>query len=345
MRKTYLVVFLLLLLPVIQVTAQADGDKSGKSKKERKKKEKKKKEKKIPENIEEIPKVFSFRPKYVLPSTVLDITNKGGNGLRFNYIPFIQGVVGAGIRIKSVYVSYSMTLPISSINQVKYGKTNFYDLGLVIQTRVTGIEFYYQDYQGFYLIRPEKYYPGWTNTDAYPQKPNLRTVNAGINLSFVTNHNFSPNAAFAQSERQKTSCGAFMIGVTERYTQLSNDSSIVPLPLQNDYPTLNKLRMGNYYSSILSLGMGYAFVHKKFSVTPVILVGSGLLAEDNHNTDGSVVQIKVPIYADVKMAIGYNANHFYTNLILNAEMNSLPLDETRLQVYHGSIEFGLGIRF
>jgi hypothetical protein len=45
------------------------------------------------------------------------------------------------------------------------------------------------------------------------------------------------------------------------------------------------------------------------------------------------------------MAIGYNGNHFYTNLILNAELNSLPLDETRLRIYHGSAEIGVGVRF
>jgi hypothetical protein len=343
MGKIYLFGLYLLLFPPGHLQAQDKDDKSSHHKKE--KREKKKKEKKVPENIEVIPKVFAFRPKYVLPSTIFDVTNRDGKGLRFNYIPFIQGVVGAGIKIKSVYVSYSMTLPTTTAQEQHYGKTTFYDIGLTIQTRITGIDLFYQDYKGYYLLNPEKYYPGWSSEMANPQKHNLHTTNAGMNLSFVTNHNFSPNAAFAQSERQKTSRGAFIIGITERFTRIANDSSIVPATEVPYFPTLNKLRLGNFYSSILSLGLGYSFVHKNFSITPVLLGGSGLLAEDYQLTDGSRIQFKVPVYADFKMALGYNGNHFYTNIILNAELNSLPLEETRLRMYHGSVEFGLGVRF
>jgi hypothetical protein len=339
MGKIYLLGFYLLLLPLCYMQAQEkDGQK-------REKRLKKKKDKKVPENIEVIPKVFALRPKYVLPSTIFDVTNKDGMGLRFNYIPFIQGVVGAGIKIKSVYVAYSMTLPTTTAEEKQYGRTTFYDIGLTIQTRVTGIDLFYQDYKGYYLLHPEKYYPGWSTANPAPQKPNLHTTNAGMNLSFVTNHNFSPNAAFAQSERQKTSRGAFIIGITERFTRLSNDSSIVPVAEAAFYPTLNKLRLGNFYSSILSVGFGYSFIHNYLSVTPVLMGGSGLLGEDYQLTDGNHLQMKVPVYADFKIAIGYNGNHFYTNIILQAELNSLPLEETRLRMYHGSVEFGLGVRF
>jgi len=343
MRKTHLLPLLLLLLFSFSISSQDNNDKHAKRKKEPKKKEKK--EKKLPENIVEIPKVFALRPKYVLPSTLLDVTNRDGKGLRFNYAPFITGVVGAGVTIKSVYVSYSMTLPNTTAMELKYGKTDFYDIGLTIQNRIVGVDLYYQDYTGFYLLHPEKYYPGWSASDPNPQKPSLRTINAGMNLTFVTNHNFSPNAAFAQNERQKTSFGAFLISITERYTRLSNDSSIVPPTDAANFPSLVKLRLGNYYSSLLSVGFGYSFVHKKFSVTPVFLAGTGLLGEDNAFDHGSNTQLKVPVYADFKMAIGYNGNHFYTNLILNAELNSLPIDETRLRIYHGSLEFGVGVRF
>jgi hypothetical protein len=265
--------------------------------------------------------------------------------LRFNYVPFIQGVVGAGIKIKSVYVAYSVKLPTAVAFEKKMGKTEYQDIDVTIQTRVTGIRLFYQDYKGFYLLSPEKYYPNWKANDSYPQKNNLHILNAGLNLTFVFNNNFSLNAAFAQSERQKKSRGSFMMGITERYTSISCDTSIVPTGQGRYYPTLDKYKTGNFYSSILSVGFGYSIVGGRFNFTPVLLAGTGLLAEGYQLKSGNRLDLQIPVYFNAKTALGYNGKHVYTNVIFNSELNSLALSETRLRVYKISVEFGLGIRF
>ena len=42
------------------------------------------------------------------------------------------------------------------------------------------------------------------------------------------------NAAFAQGERQKKSAGSFLIGLSERYQRIDDDTSFVP-PTQGKY--------------------------------------------------------------------------------------------------------------
>ncbi|HEV7231773.1 MAG TPA: DUF4421 family protein [Bacteroidia bacterium] len=336
--------YILLLFLVLWASFYCPGQEK-KERKAKEKKEHKKKEKKIPENIEAIPAVFAFRPKYSLPSTLFDISNKSGNGLRFNYAPFVRGVVGAGVKIKSVYIAYSIKIPNTTAEELDRGKTSYQDILVTIQTRITGVHLFYQDYKGFYLLYPDRYNPKWTREKVFPQVPSLHIINAGVNLTFVFNPNFSLNAAFAQNERQKKSRGSFMMGISERFTSLSCDTSIVPAGQASAYPTLNKYSSGSFYSSILSLGMGYSFIHRRWNLTPVLLAGSGLQGEYFHLSSGSQLDFRVPLYFNFRTSLGYNGDHFYTNVIFNAELNSISLSETQMRIYHGSIDFGLGIRF
>jgi hypothetical protein len=338
-KRVILLLFLVLWTPFLC------GAQEKKEKREKAKKEHKKKEKKIPENIEPISSVFAFRPKFSLPSTLFDVSNKSGHGLRFNYIPFVRGVVGAGVRIKSVYIAYSIKIPNTSSEELQRGKTSYQDILVTIQTRITGVHLFYQDYKGFYLLYPDRYNPHWTNDKAFPQVPSLHIINAGVNLTFVFNHNFSLNAALAQSERQKKSRGSFMMGISERFTSLSCDTSIVPVGQAANYPTLNKYNSGNYYSSILSLGMGYSFIRGRWNLTPVVLGGSGLQGGYYHLTSGSQLDFRIPLYFNFRTSLGYNGNHFYSNVIFNAELNSISLSETQMRIYHGSLDFGIGLRF
>ncbi|MBS1634898.1 MAG: DUF4421 family protein [Bacteroidetes bacterium] len=339
----------IILLMVLSLAAHAQ--KAPKTREAKPKKERKKKEKKIPENIEAFNKSFLFKPKFALPGVWFNVssrlTGKGGN---FTWKPAMPGIVGAAIKIKKVYISGAILLPPSDSFKKKYGTTKSRDIYINIQGRVVSWGLYYRDYKGFYLADYKSNYTNW-NFDSlgYPKSNNLRVIEGGVNLGFNFNKNFSMAAAFAQSERQKKSAGSFLMSISERYQHIETDSNIVPGSQADFYPNLNRLKQGNFFSTILAFGAGYQIVMGKFHLTPVALIGSGIQVQSytQHYNQGyrSRLWFNVPTYANARGQLGYNGDNFFANLIYQFEFNSIPIRESRIRLIRNSVELGVGIRF
>jgi len=339
--KQFIIVFVLLIHSTC--FSQEQKGKEQPSKKE--KKEKKVKE--LPENIEAFPKNFLIRPRFVYPIVSINVSNRMfGKGDKFTYMPAMPGVVGLSLKIKKVYISAAMQLPAGEALKKKYGETTFRNININIQGRVVNWGLFYRDYKGFYLSNYKPYYPGW-NQDSlgYPKSPGLRILEAGLNLGFNFNRNFSMNAAFAQGERQKKSAGSFLMGVSERYQRIDTDTSFVPPTQGALYPNLDKLQNGNFTSTIISFGIGYQFVVKKFHLTPVLMAGSGFQFQSYDQTDKHRFWINYPTYASAKAQFGYNGDHFFFNFIYVTEFNTIPIKEARIRLFHNWLEFGMGLRF
>jgi len=193
----------------------------------------------VPENIQVFPKNFLFKPKIVFPGIIFNVSNRDQNGESFNWKPSIQAVIGGAIRIKKFYISAGYRLPSDSKHEKQFGKTTYQDYYINIQTRIVAWTIFYRDYKGFYLDNYKKFYPNW-NEDSLglPQSKNLHVIEGGMNLGFNFNKNFSLNAAFAQSERQKKSAGSFLMTVSERYQRIETDSNIVPVNQWINFPNL-----------------------------------------------------------------------------------------------------------
>ncbi|MGZ3932067.1 MAG: DUF4421 family protein, partial [Bacteroidia bacterium] len=265
---------------------------------------------------------------------------------KFNWKTASPGLVGGAIKIKKIYISASFKLPSSAELIRKYGQSTMRDINVNIQGRIVNWGVYYRDYKGFYLSDYQDFYPNWkTDTAAYPRAPNLHVIEAGMNLGFNFNKNFSLNAAFAQSERQKKSAGSFLMSLSERYQRIESDTNIVPAAKADAFPNLNRFVSGDFLSTILSLGAGYQFVMRKFHFTPVLMLGSGIQFQNYKQTTGSKFWINAPAYGSARAQIGYNGNNFFTNIIYSLEFTSIPIKESRIRLFHNVIEFGIGVRF
>jgi hypothetical protein len=340
------IILILVLLITIPAFAQKK-DKKEKETREQKKERKKNEKNKLPENIESFPKNFLIRPRFVYPEVSVNVSNRMfGKGEKFKYKPAMPGVVGLSLKIKKVYISAAIQLPASEQLKKQYGETKFRNININIQGRIVNWGLFYRDYRGFYLKDYESYYPNW-NKDSlgYPKSPSLRIIEGGLNLGFNFNKNFSMNAAFAQGERQKKSAGSFLMGLSERYQRIEADTSFVPPTQGKLYPNLDKLKYGNFTSTIIYLGFGYQFVIKKVHFTPILLAGSGFQIQSYEQTDKKRFWINFPTYATAKAQLGYNGDHFFANLIYGTEFNTIPIKESRIRLFHNWLEFGMGLRF
>ncbi len=300
----------------------------------------------LPENIEVFPKNFLLKPKFVYPLVVFNVTSREKTGESFNWKPAMPGLVGLALRIKKVYAAAMFRLPASPALKKKYGDTKFRDIYVNIQGRIVSWGIFYRDYKGFYLADYKKFYPKW-NEDSlgFPTSKNLHVIEGGLNLGFNFNKNFSLNAAFAQSERQKKSAGSFLMTVGERYQRIETDSNIVPVDQAAHYPTLDRYMGGDFFTTILSIGGGYQVVMGKFHFTPVVLVGTGIQIQNYQQPGENLWRLNIPTYAHGRAQLGYNGNKFFANIIYSIEFNTVPIKESRIRLLRQAIEFGIGIRF
>lgn len=298
------------------------------------------------ENIETFKRTFLIRPRFVYPLIWIDISSRlSGKGEKFIYKPTMPGVVGLSLKIKKVYVSAAVQLPPNKMLEKKYGKTKFRDINLNVQGRRLAWTMFYRDYKGFYLDNYNKYYPNW-NEDSlgYPQLAGLRIIEGGLSLGFTFNNNFSLNSAFAQGERQKKSAGSLLMAISEKYQRINADTGFIPPTQGEHYPNLNKLEHGNFFTTILSIGYGYQVVVRKFHTTTVLMIGTGPQIQSYTLTDKRKFAFNVPTYANIKSQIGYNGDHFFTNLIYQTEFSTIPIKESKIRLFHHWLELGVGMR-
>ena len=315
---------------------------------EEKQRKKKAKKETIPENIEVFKKNYLFRPRFVLPSVWFSVSGRLLNDAdAFTWKPAMPRVLGGALKIKKVYISAAFKLPSSTEYKHRYGNTSSRNIYLNIQGRTVLWTMFYRDYKGFYLTDYQKYYPSHNGDSlGYPQLNDLRIIEGGLNIVFNFNKSFSLNAAFSQSERQKKGAGSFLMSISERYQRIEGDTNIVPILYESKYSSLSKLKYGNFFSSIFSIGSGYQFVKGKFHLTPIVMVGTGFQFQKYVQApQREKFRINMPTYANFKTQIGYNGDFFFTNLIYSLEFNSIPIKETRIRLIHNWIELGLGVRF
>ena len=313
------------------------------SKKERKELKKQKKRNKLA-NIEFIKSGFSFALKYKAQTALWRIKDKVGDAQTVNYIPNVLGTAGGQITIKGVAISYLHKLPVGKTKQEKFGNTDYQRLHLGVRTRAVGLSFYYTRHKGFYLDKPDRYDSTWVSGDNYPNRSDLEVTGIGFKSQFVFNKRFSIKAAFAQTERQKTTAGSFMLAFGDHFMAIESDSSLIPASEQVGFGTFSKFSNGNFNTFYSAIGVGLSFIKENFNFTPILLVGAGIQAQFYSYDADDKSDIKIPLYFTYRNSMGINGKHVFARLIYSVEYNSVPFKITQMEMYYMSLEITLGVR-
>ncbi len=309
---------------------------------------KKRKEKPLPENIEQFNYSFSFRPKLITMGNALQIVSKADKSDKITWKTYSPGIAGFNLKIKKFSFGIALKLPSSQALEDRYVKTTFRDIQIRVRTRITEMHFFYSQYRGFYLLNPAAHYSGWNVTNnSFPSRPATGIFNIGASFIFQTTKNFSLNAAFAQNERQKKSKGSLLLMISPRFTSLLNDSTLIPGTYKDGMPFTTQLSSASFATMLTGAGMGYSFIgwNGKFNVTPVWLIGSGLQIGNYQYADKDRTRIRLPLFGQARMAIGWNDDKFFTSIIGLAEVNTFGLRDSKMRFVHFGVEFGVGLRF
>jgi len=296
---------------------------------------KKKKAKKVPPNIELITSKFSFMPIYVNEYSYLQIkSRKYFNTVDMKYKPNIIGSVGGKLTIKNFTLVYVHAL----LQPKEFGKTKATNLIFNLQRRLLGLQFFWIQYNGLYLDTLDRYgiFDDMRKQgidSAFVLRPDMKLNNIGFQTNLIANKDFSLNAAFEQTERQKKRAGSFMFLMGANYNSIGNnkgESLIIPSQ-ELFFPRTYNLYSLKSISFKFAPGYGYSFVIKKyFNISATLHTGPNFQFKwfKLNNYDRTKFSPWLSFYYGAKAAIGYNGENFMFNIVYSRSQDIIGFNKS-----------------
>jgi hypothetical protein len=239
----------------------------------------------------------------------------------------------------------SIDNPFYKTDQDSYGKTSSLDLRVNAFGRFAAIEFFVQQFKGFYIDSPER--PDGTHYVI----PDMKTFSMGFSGYWILNgRRFSIRAAFIQNERQRRSAGSFMIRPSVLFYSIKSDRGIIPTEIVDFYqiPGVKLVTGGTFYSVGLSPGYAYTLVFlKNIYVTAAVFPGVAAHFSNYSNELGARSDFEFTFQLGSRIALGYNSSNWFLGGSVQTGFNEVP-DKLSNSLFNYSVtqlRFWGGMRF
>ncbi len=262
--------------------------------------------------------------------------------------PNPQSLIGFGFSYSWIGLGVSFTLPSTSEDERKYGKTQKFDFEAHYTLRRIMLDFTLKSYKGFYLNNPKDYTNTWSKSDPYPQAPNLQTVSIAASFAYIFRPDrYSPNAAYSFTKAMRRSGGSWMLGGFISVNGVASDTSIIPAVVKQYVDP--KLDLNGVIFSNIGFSFGYSHlftIYKKNFIAFTIYPGLSLQNVAQYSSiDGSKKEFNTLAMRNiVRASIGRNGDKFYWGLASYVESSTVKHKKSQLFLNSGHVEFFLGYR-
>lgn len=270
---------------------------------------------------------------------------RGANNLDYNP----NDVTAAGIRFQHKWLGVALTYSPTFMQAEEKGITKEIDLRLFVYGRKHNIDAYYINYQGFYIANYRSNAVLRTAYQQYPLLPDLEMEGAGINYSYVLNHQkYSLRSTYLHNEIQKKSAGSFLLGGSVNYLLLHNPVSIVPSELDSFSRPDERITNAAFYVASLMPGYAHTFVYRKLYITFAPMIG---LALQFHHLNaksgvGPVDRFSSSIRTLARFGVGYNSDKMYMGIAAFTDSYNYRLaPQVLLDMSTSDVRLILGYRF
>lgn len=233
------------------------------------------------------------------------LTIKDGS-TRYRYYPNTSFNIGIGATYQALSINLAYRAPFLNNDDDEKGDTKYLDLQAHIYPRHWTIDFYGQNYKGYFAsnsVIPVGMAPNGV------VRPDMRVNLYGLAAYRITNgRRFSFRAPLLQSEWQKKSAGTWLWGAELHAGQVRADSAFIPLSKENEFVQrgVDKLQLLQ-----LGPGAGYAYTlviakHLFVTAAATVNLNLGLAKEFRDGSDKTDFTFS-PNFI-FRGALGYNSN-------------------------------------
>jgi hypothetical protein len=292
--------------------------------------------------VERFPDYFFVWPVVKQRSTSIDV-RQNGNGKTLTFKPNNSYGAGFGVYLFEVGAEITFSVPVKEEKNEIYGKSDALDLQLNLLGKNWGADIFYSNYGGFYTTDSDKPVP--PNTP-YPQRPDLSTINFGLNGIYAFNKNkFSLRSAYNFAERQKKSAGSFLLAGSISSYHLKADSALYGKYYE---PVFGKdADVSDFRSFTISAAPGYTytlvaknvFLNAALSIGPAYRNIEYMAGGTSHSSAG------VNGYVDFRAGLGYNGKRFFGGLNFVSQARSVNFESAQITVTSSTFRLLVGYRF
>jgi len=287
---------------------------------------------------------WTVNPSFYLRTNNFSMEDVNGVGQEIVYKPNTPMKFSLSASYRWLTLGFSFKLP-SYLNDK--GNTESFSLYIGTQTHYAnwGLDFFFVKNSGYYLANPEDIIDGWTDRDPYPFRSDLKTLNIGFSSHIVLSRKLSLKAALNQTEKQLKSAGGFALQVGANFSNLKNDSTLIPYSQQEFYQDATLFRKGGYVSLNIRPGYAYTYVFGDFYSTTFALAGLGFQIQtyEVKAKRGWGAQL-IPQFR-FQQVFGYNTDNAFIKLMFVYNSYNYKVQKMRLKNNFMLISLGGGLRF
>ena len=280
---------------------------------------------------------------------------RGSDGKSMRFSPDVTMKVGPYFGWRWLFLGYTFDLKNIGFHSKGKGKT---ELDFSLYSNQIGVDFYYRRTGSDYKIRRARLGDG-SNVKPLEGMP-LDCIKVGItgaSLYYIFNHNrFSYPAAFAQSTRQKISCGSWMAGIGYTRNSLELDYEKLEDALEKRLGYDVELDSGllfnslKYYNVNANVGYAYNWVFAKHwlaCASASLVVAYKRQQGDVTDEKGNIgfVLNNFNIDATGRLAVVYNNDKWYVGTSALMFMQNYTKSRFECQNIFGSVNVYCGFNF
>jgi hypothetical protein len=267
------------------------------------------------------------------------------------YSPNSNFNLGAGLNYKWIGLGLAFNFGfINNSDKKLYGDTKSLDIqfeGFLKKYIISGN---FQVYKSYYWKNPTDFFSGWNDDDSLIVKPNISTVNLGVNVIHVYNHeSFSLKSAYMGTERQLCSAGSWLLGGKASLYAIADDSTLVPEIITDYYPNASKIASLAAINIGGAVGYSYSLIVKKyFFINLTFMLGVNIQQVGTNDASGGSLgsDAKLGSNAYLRFAIGSNKDDRYYGMSLNIESYLIKNpNKTQFSYDYGKFKIYYGRRF
>lgn len=294
--------------------------------------------------VERFPDHFFVWPIIKTRTSTFEIRSQSNSNEKLTFRPNNSVGMGFGMYVLEVGFELVFSVPLDEKRKSIYGESKANDLQLNVLGKNWGVDVFTQTYRGFYREDARR---GIAVDEPFPQRPDIRIGNTGINGIYAFNKNkFSLRSSYNFSERQLKSSGSFLLTGTLNFFDLKGDSAVYGAFYEPIFGTA-----GNFTevaSTTFSVAPGYSYnlvLGKRFFINASFSVGPAQHWVSYQTVNGKTDSQSLNTFADLRVGIGYNSKRFFAGTSYVQQSRSVKFEDLQFTSSSATFKLLLGYRF
>lgn len=256
----------------------------------------------------------------------------------------LRAVLGLGFAYRWFSLRIGFALPGQILSEAKYGKTEYFDVGLKFNLKQTYCTLDLRSYHGYAIKDAYKWNDTLSESTPNDLRAGTRSANVSANVWWFLSKEFHMKAVLGTAGHFTGESKTWYLKTSLNYFGIANDyGTIVPAELSDSSDRTN----ANIVGAIdLGLVPGYAYSNRINNWQFSVFAGLGGVIQSKFYTKADVTRsfLGIAPRVDFRLAGGYTKQKFFVLLATDFDIKSLKIQDLSYNQTFYSVKLISGVR-